>query len=339
MIEALIIKLLFAPISIYDLKLSSTPRPFALLELSIIILGCCFIVGWYITGKRVDRLYKQIYDTDRTCHNVSLKKRSDWMLVVDNKVRFLFKSLYWYCVAYLHSLFVFLVILVLMYSFILYVKCKPLEHIFSNFFDVSRVYTYVTEKHVIWEGEDIINKATETKCEIPGMIGMSGIFVFLKKDFLLLHAIVFITGFIFFYINCLIFLQAETGNDVPAQVVTVNRERFKFLLYISYIFIDSCYMIFEIVMLLYFECPSDLEDKLKEKKKERLKDNLVTIINKIRSVEEVNHTKYKDFVIWFKTLKDNFFDSSEKRTILKKIASLPKNEKDSFIKQIFEKND
>jgi len=369
MIAALIMKVvLFAPISLYDLKMSSTPRPYALMELSIILCGCCFIIGWYLTTKRVDNLIKHQYESDITCYKAKGVNKVDWMLVVDNKLRFIFKSLYWYSIAYLHSLFIFAFILIMTYCLIICIRGLPviilaikaadlIEVEYEPPFKTSIKHKY-TERHPVWidppfespTTDDVaneipkdINYKEKGTYRIPGIFGMNGIFVFFKREFLMLHAVVFIVGFIFFYINCCVFLKVE-NSEVSIAIIQTNRERFKFLLYISYIFIDSCYMFFVLVMMLYFECPKTLEKTMIDLKAARLKENLTLIflmnknpganpdiLKRMTELKNETYTLGKDgstYKLFMKLIKTkDIFTLVDRRKISSLISSMPGRDK------------
>jgi hypothetical protein len=343
-------KLVFAPISLYDLKLSFTPRPYALLELSIILCGCSFIIGWYLTGKRVDALYKQNYTSDTTCYNAKVKTKHDWMLVVNNKITFFFKTLYWFSIAYLHSLFIFAFCLILIYSLIICIKGFPAE-VYPKFiscldYTKSKLYTGEEIEHYVWtKGSKVSKIVQENTYTIPGIFSMKGIFVFFQREFLLLHATVFITGLVFLYINCIIFLKIET-DESSEELIATNRERFKFLLYISYVFIDSCYMFFELVMMLFFDCPSELGDEISKEKNVSLKKDLEEIFTlsalpkaaeateairgKMLKFKEERGSTFKHFSKILKT--SDIFTYTDRTKILKLISSIPN--RDEFCKTL-----
>lgn len=345
MIQSLIMKLAFTPISLYDLKLSSTPRPYALMELSIIVCGCSFIIGWYLTGKRVDALYKKQFESDTTCYNATVKEKPDWMLVVDNKIRFFFKTLYWFSIAYLHSLFVFAFILIFIFSLLICLRGFPSILSVRTLFDNTKTKIY-DKPHRVWNsGLGKIEPGVEgTGYNIPGIFTMDGIFVFLQNKFLMLHAVIFVTGLVFFYINCVIFLEVETDSS-SKELITKNRERFKFLLNISYIFIDSCYMFFEVVMMLFFECPVGLGAGITQEKKEMLQMELRSLFepnidhkivkSKLETLKnEISGATFKHLNKSIKT--NDTFTFSDRMKISRLISSMPN--RDEFCMELFQKN-
>jgi len=278
MITAIIMKVLFTPLS-YFKDIKQDGRAFALIEISIALWGVCFIIGWYITKKRVEKLYNNMYEKKALCANeeATASVSNDYMLQMNNKITFFFKALYWFSIAYIHSLFTFAVILIVLYTIYLLVK----EYITSVdlSFSLSKNYDANYYKLTKQNGEynvQTIENGSETYT-LPGLMTMKGLFVFFGKEFLFFHFIVFVVCFIFFYISCILFLKTEDPSvpeDILKRNIMTNRKRFQFLLYISYIFIDSCYFIFEIVMLFYLDSPEKINSAIELKKSNTLKESL-----------------------------------------------------------------
>jgi hypothetical protein len=89
------------------------------------------------------------------------------------------------------------------------------------------------------------------------------------------------------------------------------------------------------VMLLYYECPADLEDSLNAKRTEKIKEGLNNIFAKFGDVIDKEKAgtsidNYKTFANWFKGL--DKFSSKDSRGILKIISSIPNRE--GFVKEL-----
>lgn len=276
MIEAIAVKLFFAPLSLYELYLTNAPRPFCMLELSVIAWGVCFIIGWWFTCQRVEKLYiaeglvanadaDQEEQNKANCYRDKTKMQSiAWMLEVDGIGKFFFKALYWFSYAFIHSLFMFLVLAAIVYTYMIFNHsetgtewCRETE--FAN------PCTWIENTIVCPEKAQTITGTLK----IPALFGMKGIFIFFNERFVLMHVAVFVVSFLTFYLCCSIFLKEE-GPNADKKTIMVNRQRFKYLLYISYIFVDTCYMVFEFIMMLHVNTPQALETAMDNYKKTKV---------------------------------------------------------------------
>lgn len=336
MIEAIAVKLLFAPISLYELYISDAPRPFCMLELSIIAWGVCFIIGWWFTCQRVEKLYTAegiVADVDITqgeqnkanCYRDKTKMQSiAWMLEVDNIGKFFFKALYWFSYAFIHSLFVFLVLAAIVYTFMIF-----------NHQDADREWCRQKEfkNPLTWDNnnaEQPISKTVNMNLQIPALFGMKGLFVFFDVRFILMHVAVFIVSFITFYLCCVIFLKEE-NNPEDKKTIVVNRQRFKYLLYISYIFVDTCYMLFEFIMMLHIETPQDLDKDMDDYKKKRILEKFTELKDTVfNDTSNINFEKYNDFKKWI--LSKTNINTDSKVKLIRMIQQLPG--RDAFCEEI-----
>jgi hypothetical protein len=283
MIEALLFKVVFAIPSLWNIYVSKESRPFSFLELSIIVWGCCFIAGWYLTGKRILKLYQMEGITMESKPTLEVECFEDtvknglmsvaWMLKVNDKFTFFFKSLYWFSYAYIHSLFIFIVLAALAYTYIIF-KLDGSDSPDTVYQTLGGAISYVLK------GENI-EKSTDDKTNwvFPALISMTGMFAFFDSKFILMHVYIFLISFITFYLCCMIFLEVEEDDNKNIKQITVNRYRFKYLLYISYIFVDSCYMLFEFIMMLYIEVPKSIKDSIEAFKRDRIAGHINELLD------------------------------------------------------------
>lgn len=329
MIESIISKLILAPISFFNIFVSKSPRPFSLLELSILLWGVCFATGWYITMRRVEWLYimegyvqnsKNEPPKNPSCFEDKKNVLSGvaWMLEVDNKVEFFFKALYWFSFAYLHSLFVFFLIAIFVYTYMLFsYQNSSIKHTISR----------AMQSPYIWNGGEIKQSHSTETFSIPAIVGMRGIFSIFDQRFILLHVTIFVVAFLAFYAACIFFLSNE-GTASCAQARNVNRNRFKYLLHISYLFVDTCYMIFYIILMTLIKVPKGMNEAMDKIKVPMLRE-LFTGIGK--------PPRDAGFTCDFKGLKDWIYTQThlkpfEKNTLIAAVTML--HDRDSFCKSI-----
>lgn len=281
MIEATLIKIVFSIPCLWNIYISDQKRPFSLLEIGIIVWGCCFIAGWYLTGKRVYKLYEMEGFARKSDDDIPKVECFDdkvksgllsvaWMLEVNDKFTFFFKSLYWFSYAYVHSLFIFIVLAAIAYTVTVF-NIGP--DVFKGFKGELPSPYYEFKDGDITKNE---SEQAPKQWYLPPLWSMSGAFVFFNSKFILMHVSVFLISFIAFYVCCVMFLKVE-NDESNGTVVSVNRLRFKYILYVSYIFVDCCYMLFEFV-LMFFHAPKYLTDSINEFKQKQLNTFLGEII-------------------------------------------------------------
>lgn len=342
MIEALVVKILFGIPAIWNIYVSEKKRPFSFLELSIIVWGCCFIAGWYVTGKRIKKLYDiEGYSlrpdgqpAQAECFEDTVKNgfmSVAWMLEVNNKFTFFFKSLYWFSYAFVHSLFLYMILAAAAYTYMIFRVNFSIDE------DATKgLYGKVKYWWDSTQGTIVDDKDGKKDWSFPAVVSMAGMFIFFDSKFIFIHVLVFIVSFIAFYICCLMFLQVEEDDEYNIKQITVNRLRFKYIHYISYIFIDSCYMLIEFIMMLFFEIPTQLHEALDTWRRDKLLEFFSKLGGLKNTNGQLNSTKISDpknfesFMTWVNTW--SVFDRPIKSKIISLVRKLPN--RDAFVNDI-----
>jgi len=171
-----------------------------------------------------------------------------------------------------------------------------------------------------WNNNSIEGYIGSKTFNIPAILGMNGLFVLFDVRFVLIHVAVFIVSFLAFYACCLAFLKAET-DPKDKKTIIVNRQRFKYLLYISYVFVDTCYMLIEFVTMLNINVPSKLEEALDKYKIDKVIDGFKSLNSSITFTSSNNEVGYYALKTCIRSQPN--IKAGDKAKLIKMVQSLP----------------
>ena len=181
------------------------------------------------------------------------------MTVCDNKISFLFKTLYWFCYAYAHALFAYLVSVAILYTFKIF--RGGVDPVSSAEKQVEWIWNLMRDpKKPSEPGTSTIQQATSAAGEtikacVPALLSTLTLFCIWNKEFIPIHIIIFVLSFFFFYLCSVIFLQKI--NDV--NLSGINDERLQYLLKLSGFFVETCYIL--ILFIIDFQgMPKQLKE-------------------------------------------------------------------------------